>query len=119
MFLAPLSVPPSPSTPSHRSPRASRRRIRLDAMLIAWLAIGCAAVLLVPAMRGGRLLGATLPFWLVAAPLVDLAWLSRRDLARIGREITGRVRATARPHGARRLRRPAPRLGMARIRRGE
>ncbi len=118
MFLAPLSVPPSPSTPSHRSPRPARRFFRLDAALIAWLALGCAAVLLVPAMRGGRLLGATLPFWLVAAPLVDLAWVSRRDLAELGRAITGQVRASARPRGARRLR-PGPRLGLVRLRSGQ
>lgn len=78
MFLAPLSVPPSPSAPPQR---ASRRRVRIDAVLLAWLAVGCALVVLVPALRGGHLLGATLPFWLIAAPLVDLAWIGRERLA--------------------------------------
>lgn len=77
MFLAPLSVPPSLPAPSRRP----ARRVRLDALLVAWLIVGCAVVLLVPAVRGGRLLGVTLPFWLVAAPLVDLAWIGRERLA--------------------------------------
>src|SRR5215470_192877 len=96
MFLAPLSVPPSLRVPQDR-PR--RRRMRLDAVLVAWLVVGCAVVLLVPAVRGGRLLGATLPFWLIAAPLVDLAWI-------------GRERVASRAQGwlsAMRDRRPAPR----------
>ena len=79
MFLAPLSVPPSLRAPSNRP---ERRRLRLDAVLVAWLLVGCAVVVLVPAVRGGRLLGATLPFWLIAAPLVDLAWIGRERLAR-------------------------------------
>lgn len=45
--------------------------------LYAWLALGACTLLCVPAARGGALLGATLPFWLVGAPLLDLAWLRR------------------------------------------
>ena len=94
MLLAPLSVPPLPSAP----PRRNRRALRLDAVLVAWLLIGCAIVLLVPAVHGGRLFGGTLPFWLVAAPLVDLAWVGRERLA-------ANVRALiSQPHS-----RPAPR----------
>jgi hypothetical protein len=81
MLLAPLSVPPSLGAPSNRPERRARRAPRLNTALIAWLVVGCALVLLVPAVRGGRLLGATLPFWLVAAPLVDLAWIGRERLA--------------------------------------
>jgi len=78
MFLAPLSVPPS----LRASPnRPARRRLRLGAVLVAWLLVGCVVVVLVPAVRGGRVFGATLPFWLVAAPLVDLAWIGRERLA--------------------------------------
>ena len=77
MFLAPLSVPPPQSMPSRRSPR----RMRLDAVLLAWLGVGCSIVVLVPEIRGDRLLGATLPFWLVVAPLVDLAWIRRERFA--------------------------------------
>ncbi|HEV7490016.1 MAG TPA: hypothetical protein VGO25_04370 [Rhodanobacteraceae bacterium] len=47
-----------------------------------WLIGGLALMLLVPAARGGATLGATLPFWLVAAPLIDLAWILRRRIAR-------------------------------------
>jgi len=80
MLLAPLSLAPSFDARSN-SPSRRRRAIRLDAVLVAWLVVGCAVVLIVPAVRGGRLLGATLPFWLVAAPLADLAWLGRERLA--------------------------------------
>jgi hypothetical protein len=81
MFLAPLSVPPSLRALSNRPSRPARRRMRLDAALFAWLLVGCAVMLLVPAVRNGRLLGATLPFWLVAAPLIDLAWVGRERIA--------------------------------------
>lgn len=80
MLLAPFSVPSSPGA-SKRPPRRTRRPSRVDAALVAWLLVGCALVLLVPAVRGGRLFGATLSFWLVAAPLVDLAWIGRERLA--------------------------------------
>ncbi|HEX5122960.1 MAG TPA: hypothetical protein VFV97_06920, partial [Rhodanobacteraceae bacterium] len=55
--------------------------MRTNAVLLAWLLVGCGLLLLVPEMRSGRLLGATLPFWLVVAPLVDLAWIGRDRLA--------------------------------------
>jgi hypothetical protein len=96
MFLAPLSVPPSPGVPLRRS---ARPRLRLDAVLVAWLAVGCTALILVPALRGGHLLGATLPFWLVAAPLVDLAWIGRAHLASRAQTLFSAARS----------RRPAPR----------
>jgi hypothetical protein len=80
MLLAPLSVPSSLGM-SDLPPRRARRAPRPNAVLVAWLLVGCAVVLLVPAVRGGRLFGATLPFWLVAAPLVDLAWIGRERLA--------------------------------------
>jgi hypothetical protein len=80
MLLAPLSVP-FPTGAPKRPPRRVRRTLRLGAVLVAWLLVGAALMLLVPAIRGGRMLGATLPFWLVAAPLVDLAWIRRDRLA--------------------------------------
>ncbi|HSS06077.1 MAG TPA: hypothetical protein VLK83_02955 [Rhodanobacteraceae bacterium] len=43
--------------------------------------IGVGVLLLVPLARGDSLLGATLPFWLVVAPLVDLGWIERRRIA--------------------------------------
>ncbi len=57
-------------------------RSRRSVSLIAWFVIGVGVLLLVPLARGDRLLGATLPFWLVVAPLVDLGWIERRRIAR-------------------------------------
>jgi hypothetical protein len=75
--------------------------------LLAWVLAGLATLALVPFARGDRMLGATLPFWLIAAPLLDLAWIERRRLARYSalrvKDAVRRRRATAR--GAIRLRR--------------
>ena len=79
MLIAPFTAPAPTvaNSPSRRVEReAAKRRV-----LIAWLAVGAIALLLVPTLRGGRSLGATLPFWLVAAPLVDLAWIARARIA--------------------------------------
>lgn len=70
---------------------AAAAPVRVPGWLLAWLALGLAGVLLVPAARGGALLGATLPYWLVAAPLIVLAtleraWLGRRLVA-VGRRL--------------------------------
>jgi hypothetical protein len=99
MFLAPLSVPPSLSASSRSRPR--RSRLRANAVLAAWLVAGCAVVLFVPAARGGRLLGGTLPFWLVAAPLVDLAWVGRARLAANARALVSRLRSRPAPRNVR------------------
>lgn len=84
------------------SPPRSGARVhgRPHRALTAWLLVGLAALALVPFARGDRLLGATLPFWLVAAPLIDLAWIER---ARIARCIGGWLRtARGAPRMARR-----------------
>jgi len=104
MLLAPLSVPPSLGAPPNRPPRRTRRASRLDAVLVAWLIVGCAVVLLVPAVRGGALFGATLPFWLVAAPLVDLAWIRRERLALHARRWTSALGSRSAPRNVRRQR---------------
>jgi hypothetical protein len=85
MLVAPLPAVAAPARPrpSRRS-RHQQRRVRAPAThawLLAWLAVGVVALLLYPDLRGGPTLGLTLPFWLVAAPLIDLAWLRRRRLA--------------------------------------
>lgn len=49
-------------------------------VLVAWLALGLCAVICVPAARGGELLGATLPFWLVGAPLINFLWWKRSEV---------------------------------------
>jgi hypothetical protein len=46
--------------------------------LLAWAVLGGIALLCIPALRGGPATGLTLPFWLVAAPLLNILWLTRR-----------------------------------------
>ena len=82
MLIAPFSVLPSERTRSARSSLSSARSRRPPAgALIAWLVVGCGVLLAVPAARGDRMFGATLPFWLVVAPLLNLAWIERRRIA--------------------------------------
>lgn len=90
MLVSPIAVPISASAaPAKRANRrvprapASRRlhapvRPGVAPLLVLWLAFGLAVVLLVPAARGGERLGATLPFWLVVAPAIDMLWSTRR-----------------------------------------
>lgn len=122
MFVAPLSLPRSAQSrpaAARRSrpapPRTTRGPRRADVvretrwpieraavrnMLYAWLLAGCAVALLFPQCLTSRSLGAGAVFWLVGAPLLDLAWLSRARLLTVLR----RVFARARPHAqARRL----------------
>ncbi|HUD43901.1 MAG TPA: hypothetical protein VMR06_18100 [Dokdonella sp.] len=85
--------PPLPEAPPAGTEAGRRRR------LLLWALAGLLIVMLVPAARPGPLLGWSLPFWLVLAPAINLAWLARRRwLAALG---TG-FRAV-------RLRRPAAR----------
>ena len=51
---------------------ASRAPYRPVRALLAWLLAGVGILVCIPAARGGALLGATLPFWLVVAPLINL-----------------------------------------------
>jgi hypothetical protein len=102
MLVAPLpssvvrSVPPPLAT--------SRHAPELRRLLAAWLAVGIGVLAVVPAARGGATLGATVPFWLVAAPLIGLAWLERKALISAARIRYGRPR---RRRQARRLGRSA------------
>lgn len=106
MLLSPLTLPESAAR-RRRVESGSRRRpsravalphgepaSSTPALLKGWFALGVAVVLLVPAARGGELFGATLPFWLVAAPLLNLLWWHRRSY----------LRALRRPWTARRTR---------------
>lgn len=85
MLIAPFSVPQFSVPTAARSRDVPRRLIRPlrppTKTLMSWLIGGVALLLLVPAARGGAMFGATLPFWLVAAPLIDLAWIERRRIA--------------------------------------
>lgn len=94
MLIAPFSLPPSERKgATSRSIAGARRTKPPVGALLAWLIVGVGVVLLVPLARGDRLLGATLPFWLVVAPLVDLGWIERR---RIARRVTQGVRRLTR-----------------------
>jgi|GEM_PF-3208243 len=128
MLLAPLSLPPAAaparsipvaaSRPRSTSPRRrASARIVLPRMpatpagsdigrrrgLLLWALAGLLVVMLVPAARPGPLFGWSLPFWLVLAPLLNLAWLTRRQWPSALRAHVRRAAARRRP-GARRLR---------------
>jgi len=64
--------------PPRRGSSAATRHASGSPVLIAWLVFGVVTLTCVPVARGNAFFGATLPFWLVAAPLINLAW-SRRD----------------------------------------
>lgn len=93
----PVAAPVLPSTRARRSYRRSAGRRpfarpdgRLQAVahvrgLMVWLLLGVCVYLCVPAARGGSGAGATIPFWLIAAPLLNLAWLARRRLVAAAR----------------------------------
>lgn len=88
MLLSPLTLP-DPVTrrrcdaaaparvPATPSPRRDGEDSFAGTLLLGWLAFGLILVFFVPAARGGGLLGATLPFWLVGAPVLNLLWWKR------------------------------------------
>jgi hypothetical protein len=91
MLVAPLVLPThaAPRRPPlerhHATPptpisadRESRRAYWKDGLL-AWTVGGFAILTFAPAARGDALFGATLPYWLVGAPLLNLIWLTRID----------------------------------------
>jgi len=96
MFVAPLSLPAAVDRPTVRARAtvATVSRAPLRAALVAWFVGGACALALVPALRGGATLGATLPFWLVVAPAINLAWFAR---GRIGGAIRRALRRSRRP----------------------
>lgn len=102
MLIAPFSVS-SAERSRAASPTSSRPAMTRPPIggLVAWLAIGIGVLLLVPLARGDRFFGATLPFWLVVAPLVDLGWIERR---RIARRVTESWRGFGRARPARNVR---------------
>lgn len=94
MLIAPFSTSPAERSRAAIRPTSRDRTVAAPpGALIAWLAFGIGVVLCMPLARGDRVLGATLPFWLIAAPLIDLAWISRRRIARFAVEwFLGRTR---------------------------
>ena len=95
MFVASFSLPPSIMHPLPQKRAGAPLR-----MLTAWLAAGASLLALFPVLRGGMALGATVPFWLVAAPAINLAWFTRdriastvvRALRRFRRPMAGQAR---------------------------
>jgi hypothetical protein len=83
MLIAPFPVSSAERSraPSRPIARAARTKPPVGGLL-AWLLVGIGVLLLVPLARGDRFFGATLPFWLVVAPLVDLGWIERRRISR-------------------------------------
>jgi hypothetical protein len=73
-----------------------------------WFGAGCAALLLFPGARAHDATFGWLPFWLVVAPLLDLALLHRSRLMAMPRALLVRVRHRRRPprRQARRRRMP-------------
>ena len=91
MFVTPLSLPAPRSAARALQVRSSARAQRPTALppvrmnprplLMAWLLIGVAALLFCPSLRFDARFGATLSFWLVGAPAIDLAWILRARIS--------------------------------------
>lgn len=74
MLLAPFTLSDAPV----RRRGSNRIEIRpLPLWLQIWAIGGILATVLFPFLRGGELTGMSLPFWLIAAPLINIAWLAR------------------------------------------
>lgn len=121
MFVASLTIPVESSARGRAPLRPGAMIPAPDApgplalAVLGWLAFGGLVMALVPHSLSGMELGATLPFWLVGAPLIDLAWLMRRRAA--GALARGLRRASLRPRqrcGARRLPAMSPRVAASR-----
>ena len=118
MLVAPLTLPAVSTSPlRHRFIGARRtplpaRNVRVAApplwasvVVAVWFVVGIACVMTVPAARGSDLLGATLPFWLVVAPVLDFAWLQRAVIVRVLRRRSQSVQTRLDVARARRPRR--------------
>ena len=57
--------------------------------------VGCGVALLFPQSLFSRSAGASVAFWLVGAPLLDLAWLARTRLWTAARDALARARPRA------------------------
>lgn len=84
----------------------ARRAEAIENLLWIWLVAGAFACLLFPPLREHDPLLGWLPFWLVAAPLIDLVLLRRMSLIAAVRTLLVRRTRRRRPaRQARRLRR--------------
>lgn len=83
MLLAPFAL--TDPNLDVRTVCASRARAgTIPAWLVAWAVAGALALICFPSLRGGAL-GATLAFWLIGAPLIDIAWITRARWMAMGR----------------------------------
>jgi len=87
--------------------------------LWCWLVFGAVTLALIPQARGMQPLLGWLPFWLVIAPLLDLAFVHRHRLlstsrAALNRVFLVRARRRWRPSVTANRRRPARRSGGVR-----
>lgn len=73
--------------------------------LWSWLVFGAVAIALIPQARSQSAIG-WLPFWLVVAPLLDLAWVHRERLLSVSRAVFDQAQ-TARARPRRRVARQA------------
>ncbi len=73
MLLAPFTL-----SDACLRPRLSRRPENrpVPLWLQIWAVGGILATVLFPSLRGGELTGMSLPFWLVAAPMLNIVWLA-------------------------------------------
>jgi hypothetical protein len=75
MLLAPFTL----ADASVRQPTRRGNDVRLlPPWLLVWAIGGLISVALFPSLRGGMATGMSVPFWLVAAPLINILWLTRR-----------------------------------------
>jgi hypothetical protein len=74
MLLAPFSVSDRSLPPA--APQQARASTTMSWLLL-W-SIGGGFLLLVPGLASNRVSGLSAPFWLVAAPVLNMLWLQRR-----------------------------------------
>jgi hypothetical protein len=79
MLLAPFALTDrTVATPVRAARRIETvRSMSIPRWLIVWAILGPMSVICFPALRGGGFAGLTVPFWLMAAPLINVAWLTR------------------------------------------
>lgn len=65
--------------------------------LWCWLVFGAVIMALIPQARGMQPLIGWLPFWLIVAPLLDLAFVHRQRLLSTSRAVLVRARRRRRP----------------------
>ena len=80
---------------------------RIEALLWVWLALGAALVVLAPGLRSVDAQFGWLPYWLIVAPLLDLALINHQRLSATARVWLSRTRRRRRhlPRQARPLHR--------------